>query len=124
MPDSLVELERRALQLKRQIRSVSRPLTAEETEHVRAESQAIRQAIADTMVDRMIHQRPEVVTRGAPVSHVAVERGRVEARNRLREKPEFKAACSDCPAAQVRRRIDDVVEVKCRVEGTTLTSHG
>lgn len=122
MATDLVELERRTVRLNRQIRSLGRPLTAEEERHVHEETQQIRQGIADEMVDRMIVNRPELVSRGQPVSGQAAQRGQQEARTRLHKTRGFKEVCSDCPAATVSRRVDGAVVVHCRVEGTTLTS--
>lgn len=122
MAVDLVELERRTTKLNRQIRSLGRPLTAEEEREVHVQTAQIRQGIADAMVDRLITNRPELVSRGQPLSGVAAQRGQVEARARLHQTAGFKGACSACPAASVSRRVDGAVVVVCRVEDTELSS--
>lgn len=122
MAESLRELERRGLLLKRKVRSLGRPPSAEEEREIRKEARAIREGLADSMMQQLIHDRPEVISRGKPHSGEAAQRGQNEARSRLHDKPEFKDACSRCPAAAVTQRVDGEVSVVCGVEGTVLSS--
>lgn len=122
VPVDLQELERQAVVLNRKIRSLGRPLTPEELLEVNVTTARIRAGIAQRMVDRLIVNRPEVVSSGQPVAGTEAKRGQDEARARLHAKPEFKQACSNCPAAQVSRRVDGAVIVRCQVEGSTLSS--
>lgn len=124
MAVDLVELERRTVKLNRQIRELGRPLTADEERTVRVQASQIRQGLADAVSDRLIANRPELVSKGQPVSGAAAQNGLLEARARLHKTPGFKSACSSCPAAEVSRRVDGAVVVVCRVEGTTLSSAG
>lgn len=117
--DPLVVMERQVVEMERKVRSLGRPLTHEERLHLTEEVGKIRAAVADEMAARM--ERPEVVSNGRPRSSMSAKRGLDEARHRLRARPQFQAACSDCPAAQTSAAGGEVV-VRCGVEKTRLSS--
>jgi hypothetical protein len=115
---ALADLEARGLRLKRRIRSLGRAPTPEEAEEFQREAAEIRQGVADAMVERLIVNRPEVLTHGRPASAEAARRGLDEARARLRERrPE-----SRCPAASLTPAIGGGFVVLCGVEDSLLSS--
>lgn len=114
----LAELEARGLRLKRRIRALGRPPTAGEADEFRREGAEIRQGVADAMVERLVRDRPEVLTHGRPAAAVAARRGLAEARSRLR----LNGSESRCPAATVTPAIADGFVVACGVEGSRLSS--
>lgn len=113
-----VELEAELASLQRQIRSVGRELTDEENERVAALTAPLRQRLAAYYTERMIGDRPEVVSRGKPVSGDAAQRGLEEARSLLAARP----CASACPAAQMLHPVDGSVALRCAIEGTSLSS--
>lgn len=113
-----VELERELLSVQRQIRSAGRALTPDENERLAKHTAGLRQRLAAYFTERMVMDRPEVVSRGAPVSGDAAQRGLEEARARLAARP----CASGCPAAQMLHPVDGSVSLRCGVEGTVLSS--
>jgi hypothetical protein len=114
-------LEQEVEQLRREAATMQ-DATPEERRRFNRKVAEFRKRTADHLAERMAQQRPEVLTRGKPFLGNLMHRGQVEARRRLERTDGFRLACSDCPAAQVSREIDDGVRVECGVEGTTLSS--
>lgn len=114
-----VELETQLAELTRQVRAVGRELTPEENERLAKVSGPLRQRLADYFTNRMIHEgRPEVVSRGTPITGDAAQRGLEEARTRLATRP-----CESlCPAAEMLHPVDGSVALRCAIEGTLLSS--
>lgn len=116
-----LEDEGRSLQLEsallaRRVNAIGRPLTEAESARVVEESASLRRRIAAWMTRKTIENRPEVISRGAPTSHVEAVRGLREARRVLEERKSFQRGCSDCPAA------NDLGGggVRCGIEHTIL----
>lgn len=114
-------LERDVLLLQRRAASIRFAPPAEQREFNREVAEVRKQA-AVVLSERMVEQRPEVISRGAPFLGGLARAGQSEARRRLEQTRGFKAACSDCPAANVSRETSGGVRVLCRVEGTELSS--
>lgn len=110
-----VEIERDLALLQRQVREVGRPLTHEENAVVSQRAGEIRQRLANYMTQKLIEERPEVISRGAPVSGDAAQHGLEEARARL-------SGCVSCPAAQEIHPVDGSIGCRCQIEGSILTS--
>jgi hypothetical protein len=114
--DEGLTLKREMDELARRVNAVGRPLTDQEEAAVVSQSSDLRRRIADWMTRRTILGRPEVLTRGRPVSGAAAKRGLQEARRVLEARRSFRRGCSGCPAAT------DLPGggVRCGVEQTTL----
>lgn len=122
MAATLEQLEREVEDLTQKVRSVGRPLTHEERLAVTEQAGAIREQVADHWAARMQERKPEVVSRGKPRAAGAAKRGQLEARARLERVPEFRAACSSCPAAETWREATGGVTVRCGIERSRLSS--
>lgn len=122
---SETELTIESVRLRRQIEELARSGNLHDPDvrrGIEAKAAEIRKQLADHLMVRMIENRPEVISRGQPISGAAAQAGQLEARTRLEATRAFKDACSDCPAAQVMRRVDGGVNVRCGVEHTLLSS--
>jgi hypothetical protein len=97
-----------------------RELTPEEERRIFEQTAGLRERLARYMTARMIERRPEVVTRGAPVSGEAAQRGLEKARETLRGLESFRRQRPGCPAANLLGRG----AVRCAVEHSTLDPHG
>jgi hypothetical protein len=111
-----VEIERELALLQRRVRSIGRSLSPDERAQVAEQAAGLRQKLADFYMERMVNDRPEVVSRGEPVSGDAAQRGLEEARARLR------GGCPSCPAAQEINAVDGSVSLRCAIEGSILSS--
>lgn len=121
--DEVAQAEREAEALIAKVRSLRRPLTEDERRAVGARARALRPIIAAAHERAMIEGRPEVVSRGAPVSGIGAQRGQEEARRRLAARVRAKgAACVECPAASAHRTGGDELLVVCGVELSELSS--
>lgn len=112
------QLEAEAAALERKIRTLGRPLTPEEQRYVRERVARMRLRLEERILEKMMDDRPEIVSAGRPVTAFLARKGQEEARARL----ELKAPCSDCPAATVFRAVGAGMTVHCAVEDRPLSS--
>jgi hypothetical protein len=119
---SVAELDKEALQLKREIAELGiAPSSPAAQERFGRKLESIRRRLADHLVQRMIEKRPEVISHGRPTASKKVRQGQHEARTRLEQSKRYREACSDCPAANVSKTVFGLV-VHCGIEGTRMTS--